>query len=801
MYDRPFHDLHYEWDFNDPDAGTWEHSSKSKNVAIGAVAGHLFESAGVYDVTCNVYQYDDSGNLVNSWERSIEITVTDEWASTYIVSDTGDFTGAPEDTDYVQQTTADWPTVLGYAAADRQILLRPGGTWTHTGIVDFTVEGPGKIAPWGAGAKPTISMGGTTPVSIEADQCHDWRFVDLKFDGHSIANAIGYRNIFAGEEANQITLYGCEFEACANGSHSHIALTVDLAYIECSSTNPQNSLMYMQSGRGIAMGNDCSAARADGHSFRFYGGTPTVGGVIQHNKLGGNPAAHHALKAHATGTNPDSTAETEKVIISDNDFSLAGFTSTSVGPQDAISDEHIHDVIIEKNWFGSGNRLLEVHGATRVTVRNNIFDLSNATTNYDCIRIYEAGAETNDHEYVYVYNNTAYTSGSTAFRFCWIENTYSNCSVRNNLASAPNVAVPVMLDLNEPPAVDAANNLLTDDPGWVDPTPTNPEDFKLDPSHTDHPAIDTGGFEHISVGTYGDGNRISGPGPLGSSYDLGAWEVGAEDEGGATTSTTATTSMSTTVSTSASTTQSTTASTSETTYASSSASSASSSASTSQSTTASTTVSTTASTTASSSQTTEASTSQSTTASTTASSSQTTTVSTSASTTVSVLTTTATTSASSSASSTATTSQSSTVTTSQTTAITTSASSSASSTATTSQSSTATTSQTTAITTSASSSASSTATTSQTTAITTSATSSASSTDTTSQSTTATTSQTTAITTSASSILTSTASSSMTTTVSTSATSSLTSSTTTQPIHYQTAIRYQGLLPKIREAF
>ena len=53
-FDREFHTLQYEWDFGDPGSGIWPISGKSRNGAVGGVAGHLFTEGGSYTVTLTV---------------------------------------------------------------------------------------------------------------------------------------------------------------------------------------------------------------------------------------------------------------------------------------------------------------------------------------------------------------------------------------------------------------------------------------------------------------------------------------------------------------------------------------------------------------------------------------------------------------------------------------------------------------------------------------------------------------------------------------------------------------------------
>jgi hypothetical protein len=54
VFSREFHTLLFEWDFGDPDAGTWSLTGADKDRALGAIAGHLYTAPGTYSVTLTV---------------------------------------------------------------------------------------------------------------------------------------------------------------------------------------------------------------------------------------------------------------------------------------------------------------------------------------------------------------------------------------------------------------------------------------------------------------------------------------------------------------------------------------------------------------------------------------------------------------------------------------------------------------------------------------------------------------------------------------------------------------------------
>ena len=94
-YRREFHSLHYEWTFDDPSSGTWSYSGKSRNQAIGPLAGHLFTRPGTYRVTLTVT--NPAGQAATA---AVTINVQDPATAyagtrTTCVSSRGNFSGCP----------------------------------------------------------------------------------------------------------------------------------------------------------------------------------------------------------------------------------------------------------------------------------------------------------------------------------------------------------------------------------------------------------------------------------------------------------------------------------------------------------------------------------------------------------------------------------------------------------------------------------------------------------------------------------------------------------------------------------
>src|SRR3989344_3567013 len=66
---RPFHELQYSWDFGDVNSGNWVTDGKPKNKATGAVAAHVFETPGDYNITLTI----SDGTQNQSYTQTITV--------------------------------------------------------------------------------------------------------------------------------------------------------------------------------------------------------------------------------------------------------------------------------------------------------------------------------------------------------------------------------------------------------------------------------------------------------------------------------------------------------------------------------------------------------------------------------------------------------------------------------------------------------------------------------------------------------------------------------------------------------
>ena len=179
-FDREFHTLQYEWDFGDPGSGIWPISGKSRNGAVGGVAGHLFTEGGSYTVTLTVT--NPAGQSIT---RTIDIDVEAEdahaWSGSYRYANGSNFSGCPAGSTHVGGVSSMNSAFSGRMGANTRHLFRRGDTFSLTPYA-HPANGPILIGAFGSGARPVInsSASGNT-VMIQTR--NDWRVIHLDFRG------------------------------------------------------------------------------------------------------------------------------------------------------------------------------------------------------------------------------------------------------------------------------------------------------------------------------------------------------------------------------------------------------------------------------------------------------------------------------------------------------------------------------------------------------------------------------------------------------------------------------------------
>jgi hypothetical protein len=164
-------------------------------------------------------------------------------------------------------------------------------------------------------------------------------------------------------------------------------------------------------------------------------------GFVGHSYLLNPATGKHTVKLHE---NNNTAVEADGGITQFVGFLKNRFKGgagcawvVNLAPTDAITDEQLQDIIVDSNWFepeADTQRPLRI-SADRVTVRNNIFNLT-GTTSHVSASVDVTGVE-GAHDGCEFYQNTHWSSDVAQF-LPIIINTGSSHIVQNDLGYAPN---------------------------------------------------------------------------------------------------------------------------------------------------------------------------------------------------------------------------------------------------------------------------------------------------------------------------------------------------------------------------
>jgi PKD repeat protein len=517
---RPFHELDYAWDFGDDGAGQWALSGADKNEAFGAVAAHVFDQMGTYDVTLTV---TDAEGSVDTQQVSVEVQDPDvifAGTDTICFSTSGDFTGAPAGAQHV--VTGSFGSIAAYAAAGKRLLLARGETWTNTSGHRINNPGPGIFGAFGTGDKPQIiSEASVFALSDRQPDMRDWRFMDLDLTG-----VAGKRAFTLDGTADDVLIYRVDMRDFGTGVSAGVSilnywndngypghtLHDGLAVVESSIDHciggGGNNGMYVCGQRLVILGTSITDCEGVEHTVR----TPWIEkAVLSNSYFGHSASAKHQLKLHAPTWEDAGLGYhrySEQIVVSDNIFqSGTNDWSVTPGPSSSSPDQRVRDLVFERNLFrtGSGTQVSLVIWARDVTVRNNVFDTDVGDT---AIVVSVRGIEPPSAN-VSVLNNTFYSAGT--HRGLSISSVASNTTVRNNL-----LAPSGTMFSGTGSGLIADHNLTTASPHFVSATPFERADFAL---QEDSPAVDYG----TTIPVFRDLFRAQRP--QGDAYDVGAFEL------------------------------------------------------------------------------------------------------------------------------------------------------------------------------------------------------------------------------------------------------------------------------------
>jgi hypothetical protein len=158
---------------------------------------------------------------------------------------------------------------------------------------------------------------------------------------------------------------------------------------------------------------------------------------------------------HPIGIYAVTSGYTEKVVVSGNRLYGDGSTYiTDFGPQNALGDERVRDVIIEKNYFQAANGITRselVTSGEEITIRNNLFNLTGGANGRFAVNVRRAGGGTTSPapfpDHIRIYNNTIYASDTASgLAGFLLEENSQNVTISNNLIYAPMATSPKFID-------------------------------------------------------------------------------------------------------------------------------------------------------------------------------------------------------------------------------------------------------------------------------------------------------------------------------------------------------------------
>jgi hypothetical protein len=557
-----FRDLHFVWDFGDPSAGTWQFSGKSKNAAIGGVAGHLFTTPGTYTVRLTV-----SNATGQSSSQTAVITVTNpdtvfSGANTRCVSTSGNFSGCPAGAEQITSSSVN-SSILNQAG--KRTLYRKGETFSISNAINLTNAG---TTGSHVGAFPVTSSGKATfnvPSGNGTTGATNWRITDIFFNGLG-AGGVPV-NMTGGSGTAQLTVYNVDverFNGCAT-FYSPQGHNREISFVNVTCKN------FINPGSGTKFFEDTESSmfmgiEIDKGDINNFGVDQTEFNhrmvyfdkkIIQHNKYHGRAVGHskNVLQIRHCFTSWGSkcinnTTRGQYLIVSDNHFLEEG------GPQAAYvirtcnesrctssADDSfpVENIIIERNLIQLDydnpqtepiSSIFQINSA-RTTIRNNILDLQHLPvpgTSSQGPSILNAEAHpagvSMDLNDIWFINNSIYVDGyPKGIRVCNTSAGGSGHRCNNNLIYVPGITGTITLTTGSNFAstqgnIIATTNPYTSLPGFLATFPqTALNFFSLSPSSS---ALNTG----VTIPNMRTSDFT------GSTLRTGSWDVGAFESGG-----------------------------------------------------------------------------------------------------------------------------------------------------------------------------------------------------------------------------------------------------------------------------
>ena len=551
-----FHTSRYIWNFDDATAGTWGTDGKSKNRAIGAMAAHVYETPGTYDVVVSIRT---SAGI--STQQTVQIEVTDPevvYAGTLTtcVNPAGDadFTDAP--IGCVQVSTDDISTVSSTATAGRRILFKRGCAWTTGCLTNWPQYSNGcTLGAYGTGTDidkygiysnpPQITVlatGVDTESFFPTDRKQDWRIMDIDFLDPPRTCPSMTGGLWDFKQILYLHLRITGFKVTIGWGHfTGTGMQIsEMGIVSCDISDGEDYVAYLGSEKIMLLGNSFQKSHVS-HVVRCW---QAYKGVIQNNLMASSSldssTGRLAMKLHGpnepqiASTGGDHlSSRTEWLIVSDNIFGKGGPWPVGIGPQDPTKDERISNLIFERNLYCADIGIDSVLSpdlskaysfcGRQMTIRNNVVDAANYGNVILGIEIGLPGVGLMPMD-IWIYNNTIYKpnqSPGNNWTGISIGTGVLTTVVRNNIISFPYAynGTHVMISDGGIDTV-KSNNILNGTLSFVDAQNVDPfkRNYELEEGSTS--AIRQG---YLLPSVFEDLNAIS---RIGTEYDIGAVKYG-----------------------------------------------------------------------------------------------------------------------------------------------------------------------------------------------------------------------------------------------------------------------------------
>jgi hypothetical protein len=399
-------DLTYEWDFGDPQAGSWNHGvvrGSRNDDCCSPLAAHVFADPGKYTVTLTVRDGSKGVAVVTTSIDVQDPAVAVPKTAWLCISQGNDFTGCPTGAQHKTVSVANLPSATTQALEQdgyQVLLFRRGETWTLSGkavSVSSKVKKEVLVRDFGNGALPKFVYQNAVdyvPMLDAGNAAAPVTFFQLAVDGGGDT---------AQTRAFQLGNF-THVRACSVTTTSVGAIAQD-RNDSMLSENDFESLgvkgkgigVYETGSRMALLGNLVSDVTQGEHVVRLQIG---IHSVVAHNDLLKPHDGKHALTIRGI---------TKGFAVVDNYLAESQLWALYLGPQNAQSPmEQVEYGVVERNLIEGQLSPIAIMGP-HMTVRNNMLMGSDTS----CVQISQKCGACPVPDEIDVLHNSCYSDSTS----------------------------------------------------------------------------------------------------------------------------------------------------------------------------------------------------------------------------------------------------------------------------------------------------------------------------------------------------------------------------------------------------